>query len=1005
MTVDAGPSADSAAGRAATPSVLALVVAHAPGDHFEETLESLGSQDYPRLSVVVIDAAGDESLDERVAGVLPEASVIDASDTHGFSAAANTLLDAALGAAFVLVCHDDVALAPDAVRVMVVEALRSNAGVVGPKLVDWHDPSRLQHVGLVVDRLGMSADLVDPGELDQEQHDRVRDVFAVPSACLLIRGDLFQLLEGFDPVMSFRGEEVDLCWRAQLAGARVVVVPDAVVRHREDLVARRGVDDVRRTRSRHSLRAMLVNHGPISLLIFLPVAAVAALAEVIVALVTGRVGQVRDVAGAWVWNVGRMGSVWQRRRRNRAVRRVRPADVTALQQLASVRMSAFLRGQIGRGGADRGLLGAGRGIVESWRTGTTRVMVTWWVLVLGYLVYGSRTLITDGVPALGDLAAFPDSAGDLLDGWWSGWYDRDLGSAGSQPAGAGVLGLLAWLLGGATGLARTLGVLAPILVGLAGIWRVLAVTGSRRSQIAAMIAYALVPLPYASLASGSMAGLVGYGAAPWLMVALLRSAAAPPFRTSSGPTWSIWSSALGLGAAVGVAVAFEPATVGLVPMILVGLLVGGFLGGRPQGGLRSLVAVVIAAPVVTLAALPLVLDMVAEPRWAPMADGRDGAAGSLGLGELLRFALGPDDPGMLVWGLGVAAAVALIVGRGWRFELAVRCWAVAMVSFGVAYAAQWGLVPFGLPDPHLLVAPAAAATAIAAGLAVTAMEHDLRFARFGWRQALAPLALAGALAASVPAVGWLVDGRWGLARGDYENILAFGEATEGSSRVLWIGAPEFLPVSGVALEGGMAWAATLDGAPTILDHPLPAVRGRADLIGEVLDEALSRRTARLGRQLAGLGIRFVVLLDRLAPAPFSSPDDAVPVPDGIADAFAEQLDLARVDANSATTVYVNTSWVPVRAALPPGFDDGVGEVSDLQASPLMNGEGVLAGRGTELAGLIPDGAEVYVAQTPDPGWTMELDGTVVARRRAVGWASSYLTSGGGEAVLRYRVPW
>ena len=79
--------------RDTTPSVLAVIVAHNPGDWFDETLESFANQDYQRLEVMVVDSAGDPSLAARVQSHLPEASVLDASDTDGFSAAANALLD------------------------------------------------------------------------------------------------------------------------------------------------------------------------------------------------------------------------------------------------------------------------------------------------------------------------------------------------------------------------------------------------------------------------------------------------------------------------------------------------------------------------------------------------------------------------------------------------------------------------------------------------------------------------------------------------------------------------------------------------------------------------------------------------------------------------------------------------------------------------------------------------------------------------------------------------
>src|SRR5205814_9209867 len=99
--------------------------------------------------------------------------------------AANDVLNVVEGASHFLFLHDDVALAPDSVRVMVEEAFRSNAGIVGPKFVEWSRPERLLAVGLGVDKLGSPSSLVEPGELDQEQHDAVRDVFASPGACLL----------------------------------------------------------------------------------------------------------------------------------------------------------------------------------------------------------------------------------------------------------------------------------------------------------------------------------------------------------------------------------------------------------------------------------------------------------------------------------------------------------------------------------------------------------------------------------------------------------------------------------------------------------------------------------------------------------------------------------------------------------------------------------------------------------------------------------------------------
>ena len=174
------------------PSVVAVVVACDPGEWLEATLAALDDQDYPNLSVLVLDAGDGADPTPRIADVLPEAYVRKASGSFG--EAANEALEAVEGAAYFLFCHDDAAPDPDAIRLLVEEALRSNAGIVAPKLVQWERPERLVEVGLSVDKFALAHSLVERGELDQEQHDSVRDVFAVPGAFVLVRSDLFEAL-------------------------------------------------------------------------------------------------------------------------------------------------------------------------------------------------------------------------------------------------------------------------------------------------------------------------------------------------------------------------------------------------------------------------------------------------------------------------------------------------------------------------------------------------------------------------------------------------------------------------------------------------------------------------------------------------------------------------------------------------------------------------------------------------------------------------------------------
>lgn len=225
---EVGPPLDSA-----VPPVVAVVVTCNPGWWLEPCLASLAAQDYPELSVLVVDADSDDDPTARVAAVMPGAFVRRIRRRRGFGAAANEVLGVVEGASHFVFCHDDVVLEPGAVRGLVEEAFRSNAGVVAPKLVGWFAPERLLAAGMGADHFGVPVALVERGELDQEQHDAVREVFFAPSACSLVRADLFKTLGGFDAAYGAVGEDLDLSWRVHLASARVVFAPGAVVRHLE----------------------------------------------------------------------------------------------------------------------------------------------------------------------------------------------------------------------------------------------------------------------------------------------------------------------------------------------------------------------------------------------------------------------------------------------------------------------------------------------------------------------------------------------------------------------------------------------------------------------------------------------------------------------------------------------------------------------------------------------------------------------------------------------------
>lgn len=68
-------------------------------------------------------------------------------------------------------------------------------------------------------------------ETDCGQYDSPADVFWATGACLMVRSSLYRKLGGLDERFFAHMEEIDLCWRMQLEGYKITVVPQSVVYH------------------------------------------------------------------------------------------------------------------------------------------------------------------------------------------------------------------------------------------------------------------------------------------------------------------------------------------------------------------------------------------------------------------------------------------------------------------------------------------------------------------------------------------------------------------------------------------------------------------------------------------------------------------------------------------------------------------------------------------------------------------------------------------------------
>jgi GT2 family glycosyltransferase len=681
------------------PPVVAVVVARDPGDWLEQCLLALAAQDYPNQSLLVIDRGNSVLPPRRVADVLPEAYLRRPPVRSGFAGAANDVLETVQGAAFLLFCHDDVVLERVAVRLMVEEALRSNAGIVGPKVVEWEHPDRLLEVGLAVDKTGAAGSLEERGELDQEQHDAVRDVFAVSTACMLVRQDLLATLGGFDAVLGDHGAGIDLCWRAQVAGARVVVAPQARARERRETAGLVDSDpsdpEAVAASARARVRTMLKSYSLPHLLRVLPQAALVTAVESLVALLTRRPSEAQGLLRGWWWNLRRPGEVRRLRREVRRARRVPDSDVRRLQARGSVRMNAYLQRRLHAQERARALVEAGENLVESVWKGPSRLAgILFAVLAVAWLA-GSRHLLTERLPAVGELMPLPPP-GELLAHWWSGWRATGMGAAGPAPPLFGVLALLGGALFGQMDLLQKALVLGAWPLGTLGAWRLSRPLQSPLARVVGVVAYLAVPLPYNALARGSWSGLAAYAAAPWLLGRLARSFRLEPYTSGATEPRRRAASVVGLAVVLALASLVAPAIALTLLVVTLGMVAGSLAVSGKAGTAAALATLGLSLAGATLLLAPWSFELLKPGGWATLTGVAGPGGEGPGFAELLRFEVGPMGAAPLGWAFVIAAALPLFVGHGWRLAWAARLWCGALACVAVAWAGGRDFLPLRL---------------------------------------------------------------------------------------------------------------------------------------------------------------------------------------------------------------------------------------------------------------------------------------------------------------------
>lgn len=609
--------------------------------------------------------------------------------------------------------HDDAAPHPDALAELLGAVERApSVTVAGCKQLDWHMERRLIDVGLSTSRWAERLTLIDAEEMDQGQYDGRSDTFAVNSAGMLVRRDVWEQLGGFDPALPGSGDDVDFCWRNRLAGHRVVVVPSARMYHVEHRPHSLGNPAAARKAQIH----LRLKHAPLWLV---PVHAAGAFLGSLVRMIFGVL--VKDPGHG----LSQMLSTWAALARPRAIAKAR----TTARKTRRIRRSVIRKLQTPR----REVWSHRRSLMEAFGSDTAGDDLEQDPLALqpsgdaaddfaalattkrGWVGTGAVAAAGLGTAAsllaLGGLfraeavsggALIPVAAG-LGDIWRhaSSWW----GSVGSGLPGHGdPFGYVLWLLGLLGGGDANAAMVWLLLLGtplsaVSAWFAAGSITTRRRLRLVAALCWGAAPALQAALNQGRAGALIAHILLPLLVLALLRatgsvagqgrfalSAAEPPPVKPGINGIPSWTAAAAAGLLLALITASAPSL--LLPAAAVIALYGIMLRRRgrtlwwalmPAAALFIPFGIsVLDRPRALLADPGLPLGFAAAPLWQqvlgqPLAF--DAAAGLRGLSAfedggapwalLLALLVGLPVLGFAIAGLFVPGRRALLAGAFW----------------------------------------------------------------------------------------------------------------------------------------------------------------------------------------------------------------------------------------------------------------------------------------------------------------------------------------------------
>ncbi|WP_417291394.1 glycosyltransferase family 2 protein [Corallibacter sp.] len=191
----------------------------------------------PEASIYVADNASTDDSISYLKTQYPHINIIKNKENGGYAKGYNDALKHVNADVFCLL-NNDVEVTENWLSPIISEFKNNpNTAIIQPKIKDYKNKTHFEYAGAAggfIDKYGYPycrGRIFDTIEEDKNQYNDTTTIFWASGACLFIKRDVFNELEGFDEMFFAHMEEIDLCWRAFNLGYTTKYVGKSTIYH------------------------------------------------------------------------------------------------------------------------------------------------------------------------------------------------------------------------------------------------------------------------------------------------------------------------------------------------------------------------------------------------------------------------------------------------------------------------------------------------------------------------------------------------------------------------------------------------------------------------------------------------------------------------------------------------------------------------------------------------------------------------------------------------------